>query len=262
MALVKSELAKQFDRVNGGKRALRDIASITGEVGAGKTYFTLTGRGPIVVFNIDRGLEGVAEREEFADKEIYQHLIEWSLDDAEEEGVLQEKALDLRNTFLRLYKEALKLAGTIVIDTESRLWQLYRYAEFGAPGGDMRDYDKLNQRYEDFINLAKSAPGVNLFLIRSMKDSWNTKGTGKLHKDGREVWGYEHLPGIVMSELFFRLDPEVEVDESNEDPNYRYVIDVGKCRHNLRLQHTTVPRCSFPQFGRMLVEGSKVKDWL
>lgn len=261
--MAKSGLAGSFERVTGfANRMLRDITSITGEVGAGKTYFTLTAPGPTVVFNIDRGLEGVADREEFADKDIYQHVIEWSLDDAEAEGELQEKAIDLRNNFLKLYKEALAQARTVVIDTESRLWQLYRYAEFGAPGGDMRDFDKLNQRYEDFINLAKSARGVNLFLIRSMKDAWNTKGTGKLHKDGREVWGYEHLPGIVMSELFFHLDPEVEVDEKNDDPNYRYAIDIGKCRHNLALQHTTVPRCSFPQLGRLMVPGSKNKDWL
>lgn len=261
--MAKGSLASSFTRVAGfADRKLRDITAITGEVGAGKTYFTLTAPDPIVVFNIDQGLEGVADREEFGDKEIYQHLIEWSLDDAEEEGALQEKAIELRNNFLKLYKEALKGARSIVIDTESRLWQLYRYAEFGAPGSDMRDFDKLNQRYEDFINLAKSAPGVNLFLLRSMKDSWNTKGTGKLHKEGREVWGYEHLPGIVMSNISFRVDPDVEIDENNEDPNYRYVIDIYKCRHNLALQHTTVPRCSFPQLGRLMVPGSKNKDWL
>jgi len=29
-----------------------------------------------VVFNIDRGLEGVVENEEFAKKDIYQHVID------------------------------------------------------------------------------------------------------------------------------------------------------------------------------------------
>lgn len=266
--MAKSSLSASFERVGGGARSYRDIAAITGEVGAGKTHFCLTAPDPIVVFNIDRGLEGVAEKEEFEDKEIYQHLIDWSpggLDESE----LEIRAVALRDEFIAKFKEALKLARTILIDTESRLWQIYRYSFFGSPNsGNIKDYDALNQKFEDFVNLAKGAAGVNLFLIRSMKNKWgqtgavsNTTGKRSMAVSGREVWGYEHLPGIVMTEMFFRHDPDVEVDADNTDPNYRYVIDIGKCRHNLALQHTTVPRCSFPRLGQLMIPGSKTKDW-
>jgi len=258
-----------FQRVGGGERSYRDIACISGEVGAGKTHYCLTAPDPIVVFNIDRGLEGVVEKEEFEEKEIYQHVIDWSPGGLEESD-LEIRAVELRNEFQEKIKDAVTWARTIVVDTESRLWQLYRYARFGGPNsGNLKDYDRLNQEFEDFINLIKGVKGVNLFLIRSMKDKWGQSGpvsktTGKksMAKEGREVWGYEHLPGLVMTELNFRLDEDVAIDEANEDTNYRYVIDVGKCRHNLKLQHTTVTRMSFPNFGRLMVPGSKAKDWL
>lgn len=266
--MAKSGLASSFERV-GVEKHYRTIASVTGEVGSGKTHFCLTAPDPIVVFNVDRGLEGVVEKEEFDGKEIYQHIIDWSpggLDESEYEA----RAIEVRNDFLSKFREAITAgARTIVVDTESRLWQIYRYAAFGGPNsGSIKDYDRLNQEFEDFINIAKGAT-VNLFLVRSMKNKWGQTGavsqnTGKrsMAVSGREVWGYEHLPSVVMTELYFRLDETVPVDDTNEDPNYRYVIDFGKCRHNLAIQHTTVPRMDFGNLGRLMIPKSKAKDWI
>ena len=207
--------------------------------------------------------------DKFPEKEIYEHVIEWSPGETDDEGEIQRHAIELRDGFIANITAAIAGgARTLIVDTESRLWQIYRYAEFGGPNsGSIKDYDTLNQRFEDFINKVKGAEGVNLFLIRSMKNKWGQTGevsrnTGKrsMRVEGREVWGYEHLPSIVMTELFFRLNEEADIDP--EDPNSRYVIDIGKCRHDLSLQHTTVPRMEFARLGQMFLPGTKKKDWL
>lgn len=255
-----SSLSNVVEPVTRGKHH-RDIAKISGEVGSGKTFYALTAPGPTVVFNIDRGLEGVVENEEFAEKDIYQHVIDWSPGETEDDDDLMSTAIKLRDEFRSKLREVLAAgARSIIVDTESRLWEIYRYAEWGTATGNLRDFAKLNQRYEDFINVVKSSE-ANLFLIQSMKDNWNMKGEA-WRVEGRKVWGYEHLASAVMTEMHFRLDDDVPVDESNEDPNYRYVVDIGKCRHNLKLQHTTQPRMSFPQMGRLMIPGSKKADWL
>lgn len=258
--MAKPTLESEFEQV-GKDKHYRTIAAVSGEVGVGKTHLALTAPGPIVVFNIDRGLEGVVEQDEFADKDIYQHLINWSPGETDDDNELQSSAIQLKNLFKEKLKAAIRAgARTIVVDTGSRLWEIYRYAQFGAPNGQTRDYAKVNQEFEAFINIVKDST-ANLFILQSMKNHWNMKGDN-WHVDGREIWGYEHLPSAVMVELFIHLDKKVPVDPTNEDPNYRYVMEVGKCRQNLRLQDTTIPRMEFAQLGRMLVPGTKSKDWL
>jgi hypothetical protein len=256
----KTSLSSEFESV-GKKKHYRTIAAVSGEVGSGKTHLALTAPDPIVVFNIDRGLEAVADQPDFNDKEIYQHLITWSPGETDDDDELQSSAIRLKNEFKSKLRSAVAGgARTLVVDTGSRLWEIYRYAQFGAPNGQTRDYVKLNQEFEDFINVVKDST-ANLFILQSMKNHWNMKGEN-WHVDGREIWGYEHLPSAVMLELFIHLDKKVAVDPNNEDPNYRYVMEVGKCRHNLRLQDTTIPRMEFPQLGRLLVPGTKSKDWM
>lgn len=242
----------------------RTVATIDGEVGAGKTYFGFTGPAPVVSFNIDQGTEGVVEQFRKDGKEIYEETYVWipgDPDDVDEEKTadLQELAIELRNKFEKDFAYAIANgARTLVVDTESRFWQMYRYAEFGSPKGDNpRDFDEVNQRFEAFINKAKAAD-VNLLLMRSMKDKWGMNGkpnpkTGKksFGKSGREVWGYEHLPGLVFMELTFVYDEDEK----------EYKIKIGKCRHNVSMQFDTIPRCSFAELGTLLIEGSTEDQW-
>lgn len=265
MAKAAQGLASRFtlasDRVKH-----RTIASIEGEVGTGKTYFTLTAPGPVLIQNIDKGTEGVVEQFRQQGKEIYEEKYLWEPGDVDEaegnvkaEEQLKEEAIEVRNKWERDAFYAMDNGvRTLTMDNESRIWQVYRYAEFGGPNsGDMKDYDKLNQRFEALINRAKERD-VNLFLIRAMKDRWGMFGsvnpkTGKksFAKSGREVWGYEHLPGVVFTELTFLYNPDTK----------EYSIKVGKCRHNENLQFDTVPRCSFPELGTLMIEGSNEEDW-
>lgn len=265
-----SKLAQRFELASDTMKH-RTVASVAGEVGTGKTHFTLTAPGPILVQNIDLGTEGVVEKFRKEGKEIYEERYIWNpgetddeTDNLKEEKQLKEAAIEVRNKWEKDYFYAVDNGiRSVTMDNESRIWQVYRYAEFGGPNGEQRDYDKLNLRFEELINKAK-ANDINLFLIRAMKDRWGMFGKVKANgqksfaKSGREVWGYEHLSGCVFTELEFLHDPD------DEDAPYK--IKFGKCRHNEALAFTTQDlgkdRFTFPQLGTLMVEGSEEEDWL
>ena len=281
----KSGLASRFSLAS-EEITPRVIASLDGEVGTGKTYFGLTGPEPVVVFNIDNGLEGVVEQFRKEGKEIYEERYAWvpkDIDPDEAEGKeaedLQDLAKEVRAKFEKDIFYALKNgARSCVVDNESRFWQVYRYAEFGSPNGDNpKDYDELNQRFESFIHKVKGTNDpVNLFLIRSMKDKWGSFGpvskkTGKkgFGKSGREAWGYEHLPGMMGIELTFlqlsaKDETRTELEETWGEGTCEYVIRIGKNRYNNaenNLAFTYTPRCSFPELGLMLYPETERSDW-
>lgn len=282
--MAKTKASKLADRYElaSDELSTRTIATLDGEVGTGKTYFALTGPEEILFQNIDNGTEGVIEEFRREGKQIYEVKYEWNPgqrgddedDDVIDDNGLQEIAIEVRDRWEKDYYYAIRNgARTIVWDTESRIWQCHRYAEFGAPNDNPKNYDKLNQRFEAMINEAKRTPGANLFLIRSMKDKWGAFGaknkqTGQrgFGKGGREVWGYEHLPGMVFEELtFLHLDEGDELRETLEaehgEGSCEYVIKFGKCRHNGKLAFTYTPRCSFPMLGELLVPESSSSDW-
>ena len=251
----------------------RFIGSIEGEVGTGKTYFACSAPAPIFYGDIDLGTNGVIEQFVASGKEIYQKSYEWSAgdtDDNEEEDEdvirdLQERAAAVRDEWEKDAYYAIKHgAKTLVEDTESRYWQLYRYAEFGSPNAEnVRDYDRLNQRFEKLINVCK-AKNINLILLRSYKDKWgmtkNKKGKSSFGKGGREPWGYEHLPSMMEVELTFIHRSEKEV-AADEEAMGEYVIKFGKCRFNASLQYTVVPRGDFADIGTMMLPETERGDW-
>lgn len=279
MAKSKSALASRFGLASEEVKR-RIVASLDGEVGTGKSYFGLTGPQPIVVFNIDHGLEGVVEQFREEGKEIYEEKYAWvpndvDPDDAEgaEADDLQDLAKEIRAKFEKDIFYAIKNgARTLLVDTESRIWQVYRYAEFGAPNADNpRNFDALNQRFESFIHKVKSSDDpVNLLLVRTMKDKWGNYGkNGGFGKGGREVWGYEHLPGMMGVELtFMQLPPKSEirkaVEEEYGEGTGEFVIRFGKNRYNNavnKLAFTVTPRCSFSELGVLLYPDTSTEDW-
>ena len=264
----------------------RLIASVEGEVGLGKTHFGCTGRAPVLVQSIDHGTEGTIEKfrnGEVDTKEIYEEVYEWEAaglildpddDDnkdmdadaltAKQEKMIQESAIEVRDKWERDLTYAVKNGiGTVVEDTESRIWQCYRYAEFGGPNGDNpRDYDKLNGRFERIVNICKKSD-CNLILVRSMKDKWGMvpgKMKSSFGKKGREAWGYEHMPGCVNEEFVFTMRTPKEEEEAG-DGFGPVVIRVGKCRISPKCQFSVMPRGTIAEVGMWLVPESDEEDW-
>src|SRR5574341_649527 len=262
----------------------RLICSVEGEVGVGKTHFGCTGPAPVLVQSIDHGTEGTIEKFRNGDvekKEIYEEVYEWDAagaiinDDGEvfdadelsaaQEKRIQESAIEVRDTWEKDLQYFVDNGGrTVVADTESRIWQCYRYAEFGGPNGDNpRDYDKLNGRFERIVNTCKRT-SANLVLVRSMKDKWGMvpgKMKASFGKKGREVWGYEHLPGCVNEEFTF-IQRTKEQEEEAGDGFGPIVIKVGKCRISPACQFSVMPRGTLAEVGMWLVPDSAEEDWL
>ena len=254
----------------------RFIGSIDGEVGTGKTYFACTAPAPIFYGNLDLGLNGVVEQFIKDGKEIYVPDgggYEWSGGDVEDDDDdgdhnLQEAAQAVRAQWEKDAYYAIKNgARTLVVDTESRFWQVYRYAEFGAPNADNQpDYDVLNQRFEKIINVCKKK-NINLIMLRSMKDDWGmhgkskkTPGKASFGRGGRKVWGYSHLVDAMEVELTLVHRTPKQVAE-DEEALGEYVMRFGKCRFNVSLQFTTHTRGDFADVGTLMLPDTSREDW-
>lgn len=249
---------KGYERAS-AERIARTICMVSGEVGSGKTRFGLTGPGPVFIQSLDKGLEGVVESilEDTPAKEIYYKEYNWN-PTAE---FTQQGAVEIRDETVADFLHGLEHARTIIWDKETDMRALFAYAEFGDPmAGNIKDWDKLNQRYFHLINKAKSTPGVNVIFIQSMKNEWlmepggvdqNTgKRKTKMQMTGKRIRaGYDRLDELVMAELHF-------VREAGE-----FKIQVGKCRQNSALQDQEFGGMTLPEFGTLLMPETSEQDW-
>lgn len=186
----------------------RMLALLVGEPGSRKTTFCLEAPGPTVVLSLDQGLEGVVNRilDEQPEKEIYVKEYDWHPVRDED---LQATAVEIRDQFTADYETAVVNARTVIVDKETDVWGLFRYAEFGPEGNDApRNYPALNARYRKMVNMAK-ASDANVFFIEGMKDEWGTKINSKTGAQGaastgkRIRSGFGELDGLVHMVLYF-----------------------------------------------------------
>lgn len=229
----------------------RIIGLSMGEVGGGKTHFWLQAPAPIVIFSLDQGLEGVVEQFVEQGKEIRVREYEWM----PTEETSQEEAVELRDKFTAEYELAIQHARTVILDKETHVWELFRYAEFGAPNDAPRNYPALNQRYRRLINLAK-ATDVNLGLIQSMKDEWTTKtkadGGQKGFKTGdRVAQGFSELDGLVHVVLTHRREQG------------KFFIDISKSRGpgGQDVWDQTFEGYSFSDLAQLIFPSTNEADW-
>jgi len=203
-------------------KKFRIIGLSFGEPGSRKTSFWLEAPAPIVLFSFDKGLEGVVDRVlQDEDKEIYVKEYAWN---PRRDQDFQEQAIELRNTFEEDFDHAIANARTVIIDKETDLWGLYRYAEFGPEANEApRNYPALNQRYREMINKPKDT-GINFGLIEGMKDEWGSivkkSGAQGAAATGRRLRsGFGELDGLVHVCLYHSgLGPDT------------WTVDVGKVR--------------------------------
>lgn len=241
-------------------KSYRQIALLSGEVGTGKTRYALTSPGPLLVQSLDRGTEGVVEQilEDMPDKKVYVKEYEWN-PDGDSGDFTQEDAIKVRDEIIKDFEFARTHGHGALWDKETDIWKVFRYAEFGGPSDAPKNYDRLNQRYFHLINLAKSTPGFNFFLIQSMKDEWGTEVVVDQNSGGRKKkpiqtgrrvrQGFDRLDEIVFTEMhFIRKDGE-------------FMFQIGKCRQNSALMDQEIPAVTFAEFGTLLYPSTSEEDW-
>ena len=228
-----------------------------GEPGSRKTSFGLEAPGPIVVFSFDKGLEGVVERYQ-KEKDVYVKEYDW----APTEELNQDEAIEIRDGFIADFEHAIQHARTVLIDKETDLWELFRYAEFGAPNDAPRNYPQLNQRYRKYMNMPK-ATDINFGIIQGMKDEWVTRGkadggTKGVNTGKRIPQGFGELEGLVHLNLYHK-------GQSAKS----WSIEVGKARgpggQDVAEQEFGPAEgfapITFTEFAMMVFPGTSEEDW-
>lgn len=237
----------------------RTIALVTGEAGAGSTRFALTGPGPHLHQSFDMGLEGTidqAEAEGLLSDPFDAREYSWKPGPG---GTFDKKlAEDVRDQFEADMVEALEGGYRMISwDKEDQVWELYRYAEFGAPNDNPKNYAKLNQRYVALVNMVKNYD-ASLIMIDSLRTPWEKGPNGLVKTKRRERRGFDELDRLVMVEIHMRREPS---SDPNASPLPEYYFDIGKCRQNSKIQDQTFAAMTFPEFGTLLMPGSVEEDW-
>lgn len=236
----------------------RTIGRSYGDVGTGKTTFWLTGPKPVFMQSLDKGLEGTADQL-MADGRLSPDDLRVADYDWHPGGedFDQDYAIALRDRFIRDYEYALDNgARTIIWDKETDVWELFRYAEFGAPNDAPKNYAALNQRYIATINKVK-AYDASLGLIQSLGDDWGE--TGAINpRTGKKTFG---KLGTRSARGFDRLDELVFVNILHRREGGEFFLDISKCRQNKDLQDQTIQVSGFGEFGTLLIPGSTEEDW-
>lgn len=260
--MPKSVATSPFDRYQKADAPAkpRIIGASYGEPGSGKTSFWLGAPGPLVIMSFDRGLEGVVERYQ-NDKDIYVAEYDW----APAPGATLEKsaAEDLRDKFIEDYEHALQIARTVVIDKETDMWGLFKFAEFGvSEKGAPQDWDTLKSRVRRLINMAKPLD-LNLGVIQSMKNEWVQRvnpGNGKtgITQSGNRIRaGMDDIESLVHINIEHR-----RVKRPNEASIFE--MEVGKSRGpgSPDVQDQTFTGLSFSQFGQLVFPETTKQDWI
>lgn len=253
--MAKADPFAKYTRANQPCKA-RIIASSSAEVGAGKTHWWFGAPGPIVVHSFDNGTKGVVEKFQ-DDKEIYVEAYDWLPDNE----ISQQEAIDLRDHFTEMFEDSITKARTIIVDRETDLWEIYRYAEFGAVNDSPKEYAGINKRYRKLVNSVKALDNVNLGILRGMKDIWSSKvnqNTGKMGLGSRS-----HREPAGMREVEALVDVNLEHYVIADTPA-RFGIRVGKARGpgSEFVQYQEFESLSFSEFGQLLFPDTSDEEWL
>ena len=176
--------------------------------GSGKSHFLLTAPEPIWIALFDpEGIEPLLERPEFKDKDIRWRFYDFNPGDllVVERPAAAKAALD---QFKADYAIALTHARTIGFDKEEHVWEMLRYARLDAYTDRPAKYYELNNQYRSWVAAAAKA-GVNLGLIRGMKDVWGINDAGNLAPTGETTTrGQKEVNELVQVVLAHRFDEE------------------------------------------------------
>lgn len=257
MSLKQLSPFNQFKRASEPSKP-RIIGLSKGEVATGKTSLWLQGPGPLVVFSLDEGLEYVVERYQ-DEKEIYVAEYKWH----PTKELDQSEAIDLRNRFEEEYEYAIQHARTVNIDKEGDLWELYRYAEFGAPNTEkLNNYPALNQRYRRIINMPKSFD-INFGLVQGMTGKWGSRvnpGTGKkqmFKTEERVPKGFEEVEGLVHMVMSHRREKHPTTGKSV----FYTSIEKARGPGSSDVQDQTFTNITFPELATYVFPETTEEDW-
>jgi hypothetical protein len=238
------------------------IASSQGVGGAGKTHFWLTAPDPIAYFLFDPGgLKGLKSNPLFKEKDI--RVIDFSkkLDYGRiPKGERVARAIEVMQEFDEAWPVALQMARTAVIDKEDVLWETLRYAYDEVDSPEPKNFYELNMQYKGLIVQAENA-GMNLGLIRGMKDTWGK--TGVSAKTGKPQMGFTgEMKPRGQKEVTELVQVNLEHRWDDDDREFKVKI-LEKCRlgNAVELMGQEYPNLDFLTLAMFLYPESEPSDW-
>lgn len=222
------------------ERPYRLVASVNGREKTGKTHFGLTAPGPIFFINIDIGTEGVLDKFQEAGKQIYVYDVRVPRTAAKDVYVPMWE--NLKAIFQKVYQAG---AGSVVVDTDTEVYELARLAKFGKLAQVMpQHYTEVNNEYREILRLAYDS-SMNSVFIHKMKPKYiNNARTNEYEMSGFADMGYNSQINIIMNR-----------EDTDEGPVFSAFIK--DCRHNPAVNGEWLrgPMCDF-EFLLGMVHGS------
>ena len=229
----------------------RIIMSVAAKEKQGKTHFALEAPGPIALFNLDIGTEGVIHK--FPDKLIIEQQIEIPavtttvISEAQKiwEGFKKANNAVLRSPSIR----------TVIYDTATELWELIRLAKLGKLTKVLpHNYTDCNAEFRRIIRKAYGSD-KNVILLHKMKAEWvNDKRTGKYERAGFTDTGF-----LVQVDATIERLPDLP-----DDATPQFMLVVNESRHNPTLRGAEFAgpdMCTFQMLAALTIEGTTPEDW-
>jgi len=222
------------------ERPYRLIASVNGREKTGKTHFGLTAPAPIFFINIDIGTEGVLDKFQAEGKSIYVYDVRVPKTAPKDFYVPMWE--NLKAVFKKVYQAG---AGSVIVDTDTEVYELARLAKFGKLAQVMpQHYTEVNNEYREVLRQAYDS-NMNSIFIHKMKAKYvNNVRTSEYELSGFADMEYNSQVNLLM----YREDSE-------EGPEFSAFIK--DCRHNPNVNGEWLrgPMCDF-QFLLSLVHGA------
>ena len=262
MAKLTKDWGDNFTLLTPEEGVCSVVATSQGAPGGGKSHFWMTAPGPIAWFLFDPGgLKGLRNNPLFAKKEI--HVSDYCGDlnigklDKDERMVRSIAAME---RFQSDWDIAVRNARTLVVDKESMLWEMVRYAHDEVASPQPKNFHELNLLYRGWIQDAE-VNGRNLGLIRDVHDTWGKIGvssttgkpqmgfTGDMKPDGQK-----YATSLVQVNLSHRWNADEETFETE-------ILEKCRLGSAKKLIGKVVADLDFPTLGMMLFPNSDVSDW-
>lgn len=204
----------------------RLVACLSGREKVGKTHFALTAPGPIFFINIDLGTEGVVGKFQDQGKRIYVQDVR--VPKLANKAVYEPMWENLKSVFQKIYSLN---EGTVVVDTDTEVYELARLAKFGKLSQIMpQHYTEVNNEYREVLRLAYDSP-MNSVFIHKMKPKYiNNARTADYEPSGFGDMEYNSQINIIC----YREDSQ----EGSGMPEFS--VFVKDCRQNPSLNGTVL----------------------
>lgn len=199
----------------------RLIVALNGLEKTGKTHFACTAPGPITYLSLDFGTDGVIQP--FATKKVIR-LKEYSLPKirkSKDRDAAMEEAVKVWEAFKDDYLFALEKSRTVIVDTETEVYELIRLARFGKlEQVKPMHYGPLFRELKEVVIKSAYEANANVILLQRLKKEYkDDKWTGQY-----EASGYSGIPYDVQ------VNCRTYIDELR-----RFRLYIDNCRQNAML---------------------------